>query len=105
MDCGRRPHWPAAGQLAAVVAHEIRNPLAALQSRAERAQEDLGAGVDPARVADLLETIPLEVYRLDRIVTNYLSLARGAAAEEVARSPVSSRRPSSSFAKDLERSA
>jgi two-component system sensor histidine kinase HydH len=37
--------------------------------------------VDPARVADLLETIPLEVYRLDRIVTNYLSLARGAAGD------------------------
>jgi len=69
-----------AGQLAAVVAHEIRNPLAALQSRAERAQEELRAGDDPRRVADLLEAIPLEVHRLDRIVTNYLSLARGADA-------------------------
>jgi signal transduction histidine kinase len=66
-----------AGQLAAVVAHEIRNPLAALQSRAERAQEDLRAGGDPQRVAELLDAIPLEVHRLDRIVTNYLSLARG----------------------------
>lgn len=67
-----------AGQLAAVVAHEIRNPLAALQSRAERAQEDLRAGGDPQRVAELLDAIPLEVHRLNRIVTNYLSLARGA---------------------------
>jgi signal transduction histidine kinase len=66
----------SAGQLAAVVAHEIRNPLAALLSRAERAQEELEAGVDPKRVAELLGAIPVEVRRLDRILTNYLSLAR-----------------------------
>lgn len=65
-----------AGQLAAVVAHEIRNPLAALLSRAERAQDELEAGGDPARVSELLEAIPVEVRRLDRILTNYLSLAR-----------------------------
>jgi signal transduction histidine kinase len=65
-----------AGQLAAVVAHEIRNPLAALLSRAERAQDELEAGSDPARVSELLEAIPVEVRRLDRILTNYLSLAR-----------------------------
>ena len=65
-----------AGQLAAVVAHEIRNPLAGLLSRAERAQEELEAGTDPGRIAELLDAIPLEVRRLDRILTNYLSLAR-----------------------------
>ncbi len=65
-----------AGQLAAVVAHEIRNPLAILQSRAERVQEELEAGGDPVEVAGLLDIVPVEVRRLDRILTNYLSLAR-----------------------------
>jgi signal transduction histidine kinase len=65
-----------AGQLAAVVAHEIRNPLAALQSRSERVQEELAAGADPQSVSKLLEAIPNEVRRLDRILRNYLSLAR-----------------------------
>ncbi len=65
-----------AGQLAAVVAHEIRNPLAILQSRAERVQEELAGGADPGYIAGLLETIPIEVKRLDRILRNYLSLAR-----------------------------
>jgi signal transduction histidine kinase len=67
-----------AGQLAAVVAHEIRNPLAILQSRAERVQEELAAGTDTGTIARLLEAIPMEVRRLDRILTNYLSLARPA---------------------------
>ncbi len=67
-----------AGQLAAVVAHEIRNPLAALQSRSERVQEELETGADPARLARLLDAIPLEVRRLDRILSNYLSIARAA---------------------------
>jgi two-component system sensor histidine kinase HydH len=75
-----------AGQLAAVVAHEIRNPLAGLLSRAERAQEELEAGTDPGRIAELLDAIPLEVRRLDRILTNYLSLARP--PEEVGSCPV-----------------
>ncbi len=92
-----------AGQLAAVVAHEIRNPLAALQSRAERAQEELRAGSDPRGVADLLEAIPLEVHRLDRIVTNYLSLARGTEAGESSDVPQVVARTLDLVAKDLER--
>ena len=65
-----------AGQLASVVAHEIRNPLAVLQSRTERIQEEVGAGGDAREIARLLEVIPQEVRRLDRILSNYLSLAR-----------------------------
>lgn len=65
-----------AGQLAAIVAHEIRNPLAILQSRAERVQEELNSQGDPEEISRLLDAIPTEVQRLDRILTNYLSLAR-----------------------------
>lgn len=65
-----------AGQLAAVVAHEVRNPLAALQSRAERVQEEIRAGTRREDLIHLLDAIPLEVRRLSRILTNYLSLAR-----------------------------
>jgi signal transduction histidine kinase len=65
-----------AGQLAAVVAHEIRNPLAALLSRSERVREEVESGGDPERIARLLDAIPIEVRRLDRILSNYLSIAR-----------------------------
>jgi signal transduction histidine kinase len=65
-----------AGQLAAVVAHEVRNPLAILQSRAERVQDELRSGGDPEKVAELLDAVPIEVRRMNRILTNYLSLAR-----------------------------
>ncbi|MBD3163551.1 MAG: hypothetical protein GF346_13695, partial [Candidatus Eisenbacteria bacterium] len=65
-----------AGQLAAVVAHEIRNPLAILQSRAERVQEELLDGADPKEAAAMLDVVPVEVRRMNRILTNYLSLAR-----------------------------
>ncbi|MBM3287824.1 MAG: hypothetical protein FJY88_10815 [Candidatus Eisenbacteria bacterium] len=70
-----------AGQLAAMVAHEIRNPLAVLQSRAERVQEDLAAGGDREAAARLLDAIPAEVKRLDRILGNYLALARTGGSE------------------------
>lgn len=65
-----------AGQLAAVVAHEVRNPLAALQSRAERVQEEIRSGTGGEELIHLLDAIPIEVRRLSRILTNYLSLAR-----------------------------
>ncbi len=65
-----------AGQLAAVVAHEVRNPLAALQSRAERVQDEIRSGTGGEELIRLLDAIPVEVQRLSRILTNYLSLAR-----------------------------
>lgn len=65
-----------AGQLAAIVAHEVRNPLAILQTRAERIEEELKAGTDRAAIVRLLDAIPIEIARLDRILRNYLSLAR-----------------------------
>jgi len=66
----------AAGELAAVLAHEIRNPLAIISSRAERVRAKLEKGVPGAEVRSWFEAIPHEVARLNRTLTQYLSLAR-----------------------------
>jgi two-component system sensor histidine kinase HydH len=66
----------AIGQISAVVAHEIKNPLAIIHSRAERVRSKIASGKDPREVLEWFEAIPAEVDRLNEIVTNYLSLAR-----------------------------
>ena len=66
----------AIGQIASVVAHEIKNPLAIIRSRSERVRAKIEAGKDPAEVLEWFDVIPQEVDRLNEIVTNYLSLAR-----------------------------
>ncbi len=66
----------AIGQLSAIVAHEIRNPLAIIRSRAERVGAKIRQGRDTAEVLDWFDAIPREIDRLDHILTNYLSLAR-----------------------------
>lgn len=72
----------AIGQIASVVAHEIKNPLAIIRSRSERVRAKIAAGKDPAEVLEWFEVIPQEVDRLSEIVTNYLSLARPERAGE-----------------------
>ncbi|MCA8963088.1 MAG: ATP-binding protein, partial [Planctomycetes bacterium] len=66
----------AIGQIAAVVAHEIKNPLAIIRSRAERVRSKIESGKDRDEILSWFETIPSEVDRLNEIVTSYLSLAR-----------------------------
>ncbi len=66
----------AIGQISAIVAHEIRNPLAIIRSRSERVRSKIQAGRDPAEVLEWFEAIPAEVDRLDGILSSYLSLAR-----------------------------
>lgn len=72
----------AIGQIAAVVAHEVKNPLAIIRSRAERVRAKIEAGKDSAEVLSWFEAIPSEIDRLDEIVTSYLSLARPDGAKE-----------------------
>jgi signal transduction histidine kinase len=63
----------AVGELAASVAHEVRNPLTGIRSLAQRmASEDL----DAERWRRYSAVIVTEVDRVDRIVGNLLSLAR-----------------------------
>jgi two-component system sensor histidine kinase HydH len=63
-----------AGELAAMVAHEVRTPLSVLRSSAQML-------VDPesqrtASNAELVETIVAEVDRVERVVTGLIQLAR-----------------------------
>jgi signal transduction histidine kinase len=76
----------AAGEMAAMVAHEIRNPLAVIRSRAERVQRKIQKGAAPEEILESFEVIPQEVDRLNRIVSGYLSFARpGTAGREPGR--------------------
>lgn len=59
------------GEMAASVAHEIRNPLGIIRATAERLRRRHGTG------EEIFEYIPEEVDRLDAILTAYLDFARG----------------------------
>ncbi len=66
----------AAGELAAILAHEIRNPLTIISSRAERVRAKLLKGKPASEVLEWFEAIPREVERLDRVLSQYLRFAR-----------------------------
>jgi two-component system, NtrC family, sensor kinase len=69
----RAERLAAAGQLAAGVAHEIRNPLTSIRSTIQYVLPSFEAA-DPKR--ELLQELILEIDRMDRIVNDLLSLAR-----------------------------
>jgi signal transduction histidine kinase len=59
------------GEMAASVAHEIRNPLGIIRASAERIRTRFGTG------EEIFDYIPEEVDRLDAILRAYLDFARG----------------------------
>jgi signal transduction histidine kinase len=74
-----------AGELAAMVAHEVRTPLSVMRSSAQMlAVQPLGPRTGPADPgsprsaadAELAETIVAEVDRVERVVTGLIQLAR-----------------------------
>lgn len=72
----RAQRLSAIGNLAAGVAHDVRNPLNAIKLLSSQALDDLkaeGANGGPARA---LTTIRTEVKRLEDIVSGFLSLAK-----------------------------
>ncbi|HEX5709633.1 MAG TPA: ATP-binding protein [Pyrinomonadaceae bacterium] len=69
----RQERLSAVGRVAAGIAHEIRNPLAAMRGSIQVLRDD--AGGDPAR-AELMEIVLRESDRLNRIITDFLTYAR-----------------------------
>jgi two-component system, NtrC family, sensor histidine kinase HydH len=63
-----------AGELAAMVAHEVRTPLSVMRSSAQMLASPAPAG--SADNAELVETIVAEVDRIERVVTGLIQLAR-----------------------------
>ncbi len=70
----RSERLAAVGELSASIAHEIRNPLAAISGSIQVMQKD-----GPARSPEshrLMEIVMREVDRLDRLIGDFLSFAR-----------------------------
>jgi signal transduction histidine kinase len=60
------------GQLSAMVAHEVRNPLGILRGQLELTRERTSTQEDRSRLDDMLE----EVHRINGVTEEFLSLAR-----------------------------
>jgi two-component system, NtrC family, sensor histidine kinase PilS len=74
----------AIGRLSSSIAHEIRNPLAAISQAAQLLQENASL---PAQDAPLLAMVLANTQRIERIVTNVLGWSRGANAHPSRFSP------------------
>jgi signal transduction histidine kinase len=65
------------GTLAGGLAHEIRNPLNAINLNLQMIEEDLpGRGADATELAALLKGTKQEIKRLDRLASNFLVYAK-----------------------------
>ena len=77
----RSERLAATGQLAANMAHEIRNPLAAISGSLEMLRDGASRGVDAPQRQRLFDIALREVERLDHLIADFLAYARPAAAE------------------------
>ncbi|MCI0419846.1 MAG: ATP-binding protein, partial [Acidobacteria bacterium] len=65
------------GTLAGGLAHEIRNPLSAINLNLQMIEEELGGeGAEGAELAALLKGTKQEIKRLDRLAANFLVYAK-----------------------------
>jgi len=69
----RQDRLAAVGRVAASIAHEIRNPLAAMRGSIQVLRSEVG---DDSTQAQLMEIILRESDRLNKIITDYLTYAR-----------------------------
>src|ERR1043166_3265861 len=74
----RQDRMAAVGRLAASIAHEIRNPLAAMRGSIQMLRAEMDSDTEQAQ---LMEIILRESDRLNKIVADYLSYARPRPAE------------------------
>src|SRR5688500_18620456 len=74
----RQDRLAAIGRMAASIAHEIRNPLAAMRGSIQMLRTEMDNDSDHSQ---LMEIILRESDRLNKIVTDYLNYARPRAAE------------------------
>ncbi|MBI5502329.1 MAG: PAS domain-containing protein [Deltaproteobacteria bacterium] len=68
----RRERLATMGEMAAQLAHEIRNPLVAIGATLESVVDELGSDVEAGRI---LGDVSREIVRLDMLLKDYLSLA------------------------------
>jgi two-component system sensor histidine kinase PilS (NtrC family) len=66
------------GQLAADIAHEIRNPLAAISGSVEMLETGLGEGNRDPEARRLMGIVLREIDRLNHLITDFLQFARPA---------------------------
>ena len=71
-----RDRLAALGQMAAGLAHEIRNPLGAIKGAAQFLQPGPDHSIDSAGTKEFLNIIVEEVNRLNKIVSQFLDYAR-----------------------------
>lgn len=75
----RSERLAAVGKMAAVITHEVRNPLSSIGLNAELLEEEIGkiaAGTPAEEARTLLRTMQKEVDRLTAITEEYLRFAR-----------------------------
>ena len=78
----RQDRLAAIGRMAASIAHEIRNPLAAMRGSIQMLRTEMNS--DPSQM-ELMEIILRESDRLNRIITDFLDYAR---PRSIVQSPV-----------------
>ena len=72
----RSERLAAVGKMAAMIAHEVRNPLSSIGLNTELLEEELGPGPDLDEARELCRAIHREVDRLTQITEEYLSFSR-----------------------------
>lgn len=73
----RKDRLAAAGTLAAGVAHEVRNPLSAIELNLRLLKDEVGAaGLNAADIDEYFDVLFAETQRLNRITSSFLQLSR-----------------------------
>jgi len=72
----RSERLAAVGKMAAMIAHEVRNPLSSIGLNTELLEEELAAGAELDEARELCRAIHREVDRLTAITEEYLSFSR-----------------------------